>query len=81
MWGFGRVAATEYRNLSFRLVDWTTCCRDESSCLIEELGAGDDAEDEIAFHGALRYVNRLMPVTSAASQGMDWETKDAALPH
>jgi acyl transferase domain-containing protein/SAM-dependent methyltransferase/acyl carrier protein len=68
-WGLGRVAMTEYQNLHCRLVDLTTCSREEIDCLVEELNAGDDAEDEIALHGELRYVHRLRPVSAPAGHG------------
>src|SRR5207244_9583003 len=69
LWGLGRVAITEYQNLHCRLVDLTTCSREEIDCLVEELKTGDDAEDEIALHGELRYVHRLRPVSTPARRG------------
>ena len=70
LWGLGRVAAAEYKNLRFRLVDLTTCSREEIVSFVDELNAADDAEDEIALHGELRYVHRLVPISPATLRGM-----------
>ena len=79
-WGLGRVAAAEYRNLRCRLVDLTTCSREEIASLVEELDAADDAEDEIALHGELRYVHRLVPVSPTTLHGMGRQI-DASASH
>ena len=70
LWELGRVAAAEYKNLRFRLVDLTTCSREEIVSFVDELNAADDAEDEIALHGELRYVHRLVPISPATLRGM-----------
>ena len=70
LWGFGRVAINEYHNLRCRLVDLATCSGEEIALLVEELNAGAQAEDEIALHGELRYVHRLVPVSSGTVHGM-----------
>jgi NADPH:quinone reductase-like Zn-dependent oxidoreductase/acyl carrier protein len=70
LWGFGRVAAAEYKHLRFHLIDLATCSGDEIKALAEELSSEDAAEDEIALHGELRYVHRLIPVSPATVHGM-----------
>jgi acyl transferase domain-containing protein/NADPH:quinone reductase-like Zn-dependent oxidoreductase/short-subunit dehydrogenase/acyl carrier protein len=70
LWGFGRVAVNEYHNLRCRLVDLATCAGEEIASLAEELNAGPGTEDEIALHGELRYVRRLVPVSSGTLHGM-----------
>jgi NADPH:quinone reductase-like Zn-dependent oxidoreductase/short-subunit dehydrogenase/SAM-dependent methyltransferase/acyl carrier protein len=77
LWGFGRVASNEYHNLRCRLVDLATCSSEEIASLAEELNAGADAEDEIALHGELRYVRRLLPVLPATVHGMGRPIGDA----
>src|SRR5262249_12263385 len=66
LWGFARVAGNEYRNLRCRLVDLSSCSSEEIASLTQELGAPSDAEDEISLCGELRYVRRLLPVSSPA---------------
>ena len=83
LWGFGRVAINEYQNLRCRLVDLATCSARRSQSLAEELDAGAEAEDEIALHGELRYVRRLVPVSSgtrAWDGSADWR-KPRSVPH
>jgi acyl transferase domain-containing protein/NADPH:quinone reductase-like Zn-dependent oxidoreductase/short-subunit dehydrogenase/ubiquinone/menaquinone biosynthesis C-methylase UbiE/acyl carrier protein len=70
LWGFGRVAINEYQNVRFRLVDLATRSGEEIAALAQELNDGADAEDEIALHGELRYVRRLLPVTPGTVHGM-----------
>jgi acyl transferase domain-containing protein/ubiquinone/menaquinone biosynthesis C-methylase UbiE/acyl carrier protein len=71
LWGLGRVAATEYKNLHCHLLDLATLSREEIASVVEELNAaGNDAEDEIALHGELRYVHRLIPVSQAIECGI-----------
>jgi acyl transferase domain-containing protein/NADPH:quinone reductase-like Zn-dependent oxidoreductase/short-subunit dehydrogenase/ubiquinone/menaquinone biosynthesis C-methylase UbiE/acyl carrier protein len=70
LWGFGRVAINEYQNFRFRLVDLATRSSEEIAALVEELNEGADAEDEIALHGELRYVRRLLPVTPGTVHGL-----------
>ncbi len=77
LWGFGRVAINEYQNLRFRLVDLSTCSREEIASLAEELDAGDDSEDEIALHGELRYVHRLVPVSPDTVHAMGRPIREA----
>ncbi len=74
---------SEYQNLHCRLVDLTTCCREEIASLADELSAADETEDEIALHGELRYVHRLVPVSSGhdARNGPPIRTGSAAIPH
>jgi NADPH:quinone reductase-like Zn-dependent oxidoreductase len=80
LWGLGRVAMAEYKNLRFRLVDLTTCSRQEIELLVEELYAADDAEDELALHGELRYVHRLLPVSPTTLHGMGRQILPGAEP-
>jgi polyketide synthase 12/epothilone polyketide synthase D len=61
LWGIGRVAASEYRNLHCCRVDLATCSREEIGFLAAELIAGDRTEDEIALCGELKFVHRLVP--------------------
>jgi acyl transferase domain-containing protein/acyl carrier protein/phospholipid N-methyltransferase len=70
LWGFVRVAINEYQNLRCRLIDLTSCSSEEIASLAEELHAGIDGEDEIALHGELRYVRRLLPVSLSTLQGI-----------
>ena len=79
-WGFGRVAINEYQNLRCRLVDLATCSSAEIASLAEELNGGAEAEDEIALHGELRYVRRLVPVASSSVHGMGRSTAEAPHP-
>jgi acyl transferase domain-containing protein/NADPH:quinone reductase-like Zn-dependent oxidoreductase/acyl carrier protein len=78
LWGFGRVAINEHPNLRCRLVDLATCAREEIASLFEELNAATDAEDEIALHGELRYVRRLLPVSTATVHAMGRPAEEAA---
>jgi acyl transferase domain-containing protein/acyl carrier protein/phospholipid N-methyltransferase len=80
LWGLGRVAINEYQNLRCHLVDLTTCSQEEIAFLAEELTAGDDTEDEIALHGELRYVHRLVPVSPTTTHGMGRQTGAASQP-
>ena len=73
LWGLGRVAISEYQNLHCRLVDLASRSREEIDALVEELSNGDD-EDEIALHGDLRYVHRLVPVSSATAHDVGQTT-------
>ena len=70
LWGLGKVIASEYRNLRCRMVDLTTCCREEIASLVHELSTADDTEDEIALHGELRYLHRFVAVSPGAVHGM-----------
>ena len=81
LWGFGRVAINEYHNLRCRLVDLATCSNAEVASLAEELDGGAEAEDEIALHGELRYVRRLVPVASSSVHGMGRSTAEAPHPY
>ena len=83
LWGFGRVAINEYQNLRCRLVDLATCSNAEIASLAEELDGGAEAEDEIALHGELRYVRRLVPVAPSSVHGMGRSTRGsrASIPH
>jgi NADPH:quinone reductase-like Zn-dependent oxidoreductase/short-subunit dehydrogenase/SAM-dependent methyltransferase/acyl carrier protein len=76
LWGLGRVAINEYQNLRFRLLDLATCCREEIESLAEELNDAADPEDEIALYGELRYVRRLVPVSSGLMNGTHLATRD-----
>jgi acyl transferase domain-containing protein/NADPH:quinone reductase-like Zn-dependent oxidoreductase/short-subunit dehydrogenase/acyl carrier protein len=67
LWGVGRVAASEFHDLHFLRVDLATCTREEIEFLAEELNSADHAEDEIALHGELKYVHRLVHVAPAAA--------------
>jgi acyl transferase domain-containing protein/NADPH:quinone reductase-like Zn-dependent oxidoreductase/short-subunit dehydrogenase/acyl carrier protein len=81
LWGLGRVAITEYPNLHVRLVDLTTCSHEEIISLAEQLTAGgDETEDEIALHGELRYVRRLVPVSLTTMHGMGRQIGTASHP-
>jgi amino acid adenylation domain-containing protein len=81
LWGLGRVVAAEYQNLRCRLVDLATCSREEIEALAEELSAADGMEeDEIALHGELRYVHRLMPVSPTTLHGLGGQLGPAAQP-
>src|SRR5262249_10257550 len=80
LWGFGRVAINEYQNLHCRLVDLATGSGEEIDSLVEELGLADSSEDEVALHGELRYVRRLMPVTPASMKGMGRSVADDRKP-
>jgi acyl transferase domain-containing protein/acyl carrier protein/ubiquinone/menaquinone biosynthesis C-methylase UbiE len=75
LWGFARTMVTEYPSLKSRLVDLSTCSEEEIDSLIEELNAGDNTEDEIALHGELRYVHRLVPVTPLSVHGTGRRTR------
>ncbi len=70
LWGLGRVAAAEYKNLRWHLVDLGLSSAEEISALADELTTPEESEDEIALHGELRYVHRLLPVTPATVHGM-----------
>ena len=65
LWGLGRVAISEYQNLHCRLVDLVSCSPEEIDLLADELSLATDGEDEIALHGDLRYVRRLVPISWA----------------
>ena len=80
LWSFVRVAATEHQNLHCKLVDLTSGSPEEIRTLADQLSAADDAEDEIALHGELRYVNRLVPITPDTAHGMGRQTGSASLP-
>ncbi len=80
LWGFGRVAMTEYQNLRCRLVDLATGSREEIESLAEELDSPNETEDEIALHGELRYVHRLVPVSPATVHGMGPQAGAASQP-
>jgi acyl transferase domain-containing protein/NADPH:quinone reductase-like Zn-dependent oxidoreductase/acyl carrier protein len=80
LWGLGRVAATEYKTLRCHLVDLATCSREEIGALAEELGAADDREDEIALHGELKYVHRLVPVSLTTLHGIGRQADPPAQP-
>ncbi|MGA7426127.1 MAG: SDR family NAD(P)-dependent oxidoreductase [Rhodoplanes sp.] len=80
LWGFGRVAINEYQNLRCRLVDLATCSGEEIASLAAELTAGAGQEDEIALHGELRYVHRLVPVSPATAHGMGPPAAEAPKP-
>jgi acyl transferase domain-containing protein len=80
LWGLGRVAINEYQNLHCRLVDLTTCAEEEIALLVGELNAGERSEDEIALHGELRYVHRLMPVSPGTVHGMGRQKVVASQP-
>ncbi|MGA7487759.1 MAG: SDR family NAD(P)-dependent oxidoreductase [Xanthobacteraceae bacterium] len=70
LWGLGRVAINEYHNLRCRLVDLATGSDEEIASLVEELDSEAGLEDEIALHGELRYVHRLVPVSPDTLHGM-----------
>ncbi len=74
LWGFGRVAISEYQHLHCRLVDLATCSQEEIVSFAEELSAPDEVEDEIALHGELRYAHRLVPVSPPTVHGMGRQT-------
>jgi NADPH:quinone reductase-like Zn-dependent oxidoreductase/thioesterase domain-containing protein/acyl carrier protein len=74
LWGLGRVAINEYPNLRCRLIDLATGSRDEIESLADELNTIDSAEDEIALHGELRYVRRLVPVSATSVHGIGRQT-------
>jgi NADPH:quinone reductase-like Zn-dependent oxidoreductase/short-subunit dehydrogenase/acyl carrier protein len=76
LWGLGRVASNEYHNLRCRLVDLATCSGEEIASLAEELSAENETEDEIALHGELKYVRRLVPVSSGTLHGMGRQVGD-----
>jgi polyketide synthase 12/epothilone polyketide synthase D len=78
LWGFGRVAINEYHNLRCRLVDLATCSGEEIASLAEELRTATETEDEIALHGELRYVRRLVPVSLGSVQGMGRQAGEPA---
>jgi NADPH:quinone reductase-like Zn-dependent oxidoreductase/SAM-dependent methyltransferase/acyl carrier protein len=80
LWGLGRVAIAEYQNLRCRLVDLATCSPQEIKALAEELDAGDDTEDEIALHGELRFVHRLLPVSLATLHGTGRQSAQSGEP-
>jgi NADPH:quinone reductase-like Zn-dependent oxidoreductase/NADP-dependent 3-hydroxy acid dehydrogenase YdfG/acyl carrier protein len=67
LWGLGRVAGNEYQNLRCRMVDLATGSCEEIDSLAEEMNSAVEAEDEIALHGELRYVHRLVPATQGAA--------------
>jgi acyl transferase domain-containing protein/acyl carrier protein len=75
LWGFGRVAIAEYPNLHCRLIDLSTGSHEEIVSLVQELTAAEEAEDEIALHGELRYVRRLLPVSASTMRGNGRQTK------
>jgi acyl transferase domain-containing protein/short-subunit dehydrogenase/acyl carrier protein len=70
LWGLGRVAGNEYSNLACRMVDLATCSQEEIALLADEMNTEDHAEDEIALHGELRYVHRLIPVAAGTLHGI-----------
>ena len=80
LWGLGRVASNEYQNMHCRLVDLATCSSEEIAALADELSAPDEAEDEIALHGELRYVHRLLPVSPATMHGLGRRAEAASQP-
>ena len=80
LWGLGRVVRNEYLDLHCRLVDLATCSQEEIALLADEMRAADHAEDEIALHGELRYVHRLMPVSTDTVHGMGPQKLDASRP-
>jgi acyl transferase domain-containing protein/NADPH:quinone reductase-like Zn-dependent oxidoreductase/NADP-dependent 3-hydroxy acid dehydrogenase YdfG/acyl carrier protein len=69
LWGFGRVMATEYKDLQCRLVDLTTGSTAEITSLAEELMTGDEAEDELLLDGELRYGRRLVRLSPTMPHG------------
>jgi NADPH:quinone reductase-like Zn-dependent oxidoreductase/acyl carrier protein/SAM-dependent methyltransferase len=77
MWGLGRVAGAEYQNMNYRMVDLSTGSRAEIESLVDELNGGDHTEDEIALHGELRYVHRLVPVSPSTVHGIGGPTAEA----
>jgi acyl transferase domain-containing protein/acyl carrier protein len=79
LWGLGRSAITEFQDLSCALIDLTTCSPEEIRALADELGSTDTGEDEIALHGELRYVRRLVPVSPTKAQPSVQQAQ-AALP-
>jgi acyl transferase domain-containing protein/acyl carrier protein/ubiquinone/menaquinone biosynthesis C-methylase UbiE len=78
IWGLSRVAASEYQNMRYRTVDLSTSSQAEIGLLVNELFGGDHAEDEIALHGELRYVRRLVPVSPSTVHGMGRPTAEAS---
>ena len=52
--------------------------QEEIASLVEELNAATDTEDEIALHGELRYVRRLLPVSTTTVHAMGRPVEDAA---
>ena len=80
LWGLGRVAINEYRNQRCRLVDLGTGSREEIESLVQEFAAVDSSEDEIALHGELRYVRRLVPISPASVKGIECPTADTPQP-
>jgi acyl transferase domain-containing protein/acyl carrier protein len=80
LWGLGRVAMAEYQNLHCRLVDLSTCSGEEIEQLADELNTGDPTEDEIALHGELRYVRRLVTVSPTTVHGLGRQTVPASEP-
>ena len=59
---------------------WQPARDEEIESLADELNAADDAEDEIALHGELRYVHRLVPVSPATLHGMGRQPDAASQP-
>jgi acyl transferase domain-containing protein/acyl carrier protein len=80
LWGLGRVAISEYQHLHCRLLDLGSCSAEEIASLAEELIAPDEAEDEIALNGELRYVHRLVPVSATTVHGIDRQSGAAPPP-
>jgi acyl transferase domain-containing protein/acyl carrier protein len=76
IWGVGRTMMTERPDLTCRLIDLDPAYDAEAAAalLLEEFArAADDAEDEVIWSGAGRYVNRvrrgLPPVMCRAEHG------------
>jgi acyl transferase domain-containing protein/acyl carrier protein len=80
LWGLGRVATNEYPNLRCRLVDLATCSQEEIASLADELRSTNEMEDEIALHGELRYVHRLVPTSPATMHRVSLQTGTASQP-
>ena len=77
LWGFGRVdqRASQPALPPGRPGDLR---QGEIASLVEELNAATDTEDEIALHGELRYVRRLLPVSTTTVHAMGRPVEDAA---
>ncbi|MGE0127974.1 MAG: type I polyketide synthase [Blastocatellales bacterium] len=75
LWGFGRVIVNEHPNLRCQLVDLSAPGRTDSSqeiqLLFDELWS-DYYEEEVAFRGGARYVNRL---NRAAAEAVEPEIR------
>jgi acyl transferase domain-containing protein/aryl carrier-like protein len=74
LWGALRVAINEYKNLRCRLIDLATGSAEEVAQLADELQSLENSEDEIALHGELRYVRRLVSMSAVRGGGQPART-------